>query len=424
VLILIFSCLGTFLDGMSFTIFLFFLAPIAEYFDTSIVSLGLIQALSYVAGIVGGFIFGILADRRGRRIGLIAAIALFSVMTLLSGLAPSFEILLVLRILAGIGIGGESGVAFAYLMESLDPSAKRGAASGLLQSMIVIGGLGSTFLFVQTSAAFGELAWRWAFAIMGALGIVALVMRLFMPESRVWIESRNNLVTGGTRGPSMASTLKKLVSRRMLLTVLLMTFAFYGAYAFSTYSTAYMQTVLALDAAGIGNLNYLGQAISLIAWFGGGWLSDKLGRRGAFVALSALGSVFYIYFVVVTIITGGLVDGGITLLISALIPLFAASGYFGVQGAWLSELFPTEIRSTAQNLSYYIGRGLGAGIMPFVGLLIATNLGYDVGFAMCLGLIGTAGALLIALMLPETKGKVLVEEAAIANTPQAAEQHN
>jgi SHS family lactate transporter-like MFS transporter len=411
VMILIFSCLGTFLDGMSFAIFLFFLAPIAAYFHTSLVNIGLIQALSYIAGILGGFLFGVLSDRRGRRIGLIASIALFSGATLLSGIAPNFEILLVLRIVAGIGIGGESGVAFAYLMESLDKNAKRGAASGALQAMIVVGGLASTFLFVQTSTHFGADAWRWAFIILGSVGVISLIMRLFMPESRTWLEARNAQLETRTRAEPLGTTMKRLVSVRMLQTILLMTFAFFGAYAFSTYSTAFMQTTLHLDPASVGNLNYLGQVLALIAWFGGGLLSDRMGRRGAFSLLTVVGTVFYVYFAAVNIVSGNALTGGITLLISGLIPLFAASGYFGVQGAWLSELFPTEIRSTAQNLSYYIGRGLGAGVMPFLGLLLATQLGLGVGFALGLGIIGTIGALIVARTLPETKGKELTSAA-------------
>jgi SHS family lactate transporter-like MFS transporter len=408
-LIIVFSCLGTLLDGMNFTLFLLFLAPMALYFGTSLDNIAVIQSLSYIAGIVGGIGFGLIADRRGRRLGMVLTIALFSVATLASAFSPTFAILLVLRIIAGVGIGGESGVAFAYLMESLTGAkARRGGASGLLMSMIAVGALAATFVYVQTASAFGKDAWRVAFIIMGAVGIVALVVRFFMPESRAWSAMKEAQLTVAPQDrPRLATVVRPLLSIRMLKIIIMMTFAFLGAYAAATYGPAYLQTTLKLGPSTVGNLSYIVDVLALAAWLFGGYLADRVGRRRAFLILSAFGTAIYVFFTVSSILSGGSLVS--TLLWSspvviAYLLLQAGTGYFGVQGVWVAEMFPTEIRSTAQNVAYYVGRGLGAGVLPLVGLTIATSLGSDLRIAIAFGGIGTLGAFVLALFLPETRG--------------------
>lgn len=120
--------------------FYLFSCPLAEYFETSVVNITVIQATSYLAGIIGGILFRIIADRKGRRLGLALTVATYSIFTLLSGFASSFSELLAMRIIAGIGIGGESGIAFAYLNEVYHAkNNRRGLFNGALQSMFVFG---------------------------------------------------------------------------------------------------------------------------------------------------------------------------------------------------------------------------------------------------------------------------------------------
>jgi dipeptide/tripeptide permease len=81
--------------------------------------------------------------------------------------------------------------------------------------------------------------------------------------------------------------------------------------------------------------------------------------------------------------------------------------YFGVQGVWLGELYPTHARATAQNFVYYVARAIGAGIAPLLALSVATGLGFDVRMAVALAFIGTAGALVFSRLIPETLGTEL-----------------
>src|SRR5260370_7915309 len=140
VLILLFSFLGTVFAGADFSIFLFFMVPLAEQFGVSLVDISIIQACSYVIGIVGGLIFGRIADRFGRRLGLTLTVAMFGIFTLLTAFATDYWTLMIVRILTGVGIGGEAGIAFAYVNEALPArGGRRGLMSGLLQSMFLVG---------------------------------------------------------------------------------------------------------------------------------------------------------------------------------------------------------------------------------------------------------------------------------------------
>lgn len=417
-----FSFLGTLLDGADFGIFLLFLAPLAAYFGTSLVNVAVIQASSYLAGIVGGIAFGMIADHWGRRWGLTLTVATYSVFTLLSALAPSFQILLILRIIAGIGIGGESGIAFSYMMEAYpNRGARRGTASGLLQTMFIVGSLFATFLYVQTSAAFGKEAWRGAFAILGIGALLAVAVRLFMPESHVWLAAHNQERGQANRASGefvkdknvFAELFHPSFAARTILTMLLMTFAFFGAYAVGTYGSAMWQTTYKLPAPTVGAIGYASSVIAIVAYLTGGVLADIIGRRNAFMVMAAIGTVAYVAFGIIGMSVAGSVNAAspwTSPLVLVYLAISLGFGYFGAQGVWLSELFPTRVRSSGQNLAYYVGRAIGAGIAPLAALTIATSLGHDARLAITFGVIGTLGTLIVSLFLPETKGIQLGQE--------------
>jgi MFS family permease len=410
-----FSFLGTLLDGADFGIFLLFLAPLAKYFGTSLVNIGVIQATSYLAGIIGGILFGMIADQWGRRWGLTLTVATYSVFTLLSAFAPTFPILLVLRIVAGIGIGGESGIAFAYMMEAYpNRNARRGTASGLLQTMFIFGSLFATFLYVQTSAAFGVQAWRAAFAILGGGALIAVLIRLFMPESHVWRAAQGQLkIEPGSKKFALTELLQPTLVRRTILTTLLMTFAFFGAYAAGTYGAALWQTTYKLPAANVGAISYAGSVIAIVAYVTGGLLADAIGRRRAFIVMAAIGTVAYLAFGILGLSSTTHVNPSnpwTSPLVYLYLAISLGFGYFGAQGVWLSELFPTRVRSSGQNIAYYIGRAIGAGLAPLAALIIATDIGLGIRLAIAFGVIGTLGTLLVSLFLPETKGGQLAVE--------------
>jgi len=405
------ATVGTLLDGADFAVLLIFLVPIARYFDVSVLTVTLIHATSYIAGIAGGILFGILADRRGRRTSLAAAVAVFSLFTLAAAFAPSIWWLLVLRVLAGIGIGGESGVAFALINESLPGRrGRRGTLSGLVQTMFIFGNVLALVLFAITTATAGPEAWRWAFGLLGVCGLLAFAIRYGMPESPRWLAQ----VNGGAARPSsqevLAEILRPPLRSTTARTALLMTTAFFGAYAVITYGPSMWQQSYHLPSGVVAILGYGGSAAAILGYVVNGALSDRVGRRRAFVIFGVLGALAYAAFGLTTVTGWGTIAATGYLASPVFFTFLAAQfgyGYHGSQGVWLSELYPTKVRATAQNLVYYVGRAIGAGLAPVAALSMSQAVGGDFRLAITLGGIGAASTALVALTLPETSNKPL-----------------
>lgn len=406
------ATLGTLLDGADFAVLLIFLVPIAHYFGVPVLTVTLIHATSYLAGIAGGIFFGIVADRFGRRISLAAAVAVFSVFTLAAAFSPSIWWMLVLRALAGVGIGGESGVAFALINESLPGRrGRRGTLSGLVQTMFIFGNVLALVLFAVTTFTAGSEAWRWSFGILGVCGLLAFAIRFGMPESPQWLAQAK---AGAHLRPSarevLAEVLRPPLRSTTVKTALLMSTAFFGAYAVITYGPSMWQQSYHLPSGVVAVLGYGGSAAAILGYVVNGMLSDRVGRRRAFVIFGVVGTVAYIAFGLITVSGWGNIATTGYLASPVFFAFLAVQfgyGYHGSQGVWLSELYPTKVRATAQNLVYYVGRAIGAGLAPVVALSIAQAAGGDFRLAITLGVVGAVGTALVALTLPETRDKPL-----------------
>lgn len=406
--VLTFSFLGTVFDGADFASFILFLAPLAADFHTSLLGMEAIQASSYLAGIAGALLFGLLADRYGRRAGMATTVAVYSLASLASAFAPNYGALFALRLVAGLGIGGEAGLAIAYLNEAWHPR-RRGVASAGLQGMFLVGSAVATALFTWTDARFGADAWRWSFGLLGAGALLAAAVRLWMPESRVWLSR-----TDPGRRQAARALWPALRSAGLLrLTALLAgltTCTFFAAYAVETYAPSTLLTVYRLTPAAAGSIVFLALAVILVAYLVFGALSDRWGRRAALAAASAFGVIGFLGYGVLWASRADLGPKPGTLPAATLIALLwmlAAAGPLGVQGAWFAELYPTEVRAAAVNVAYYVGRGLGGGLAPLAALAVAQRLGGDLRLAMLLGLVGVLVAPALVLRLPETRGQPL-----------------
>jgi SHS family lactate transporter-like MFS transporter len=405
-LILLFAGAGTVFDGANFAILLLFLAPLAQYFKTSLLALAVLQAVSYLAGIADGFVFGIIADRWGRRAGLTLTVAAYSLFGLASAFSPDFAALFLLRVLTGLGIGGETGIAYAYLNEARGTS-RRGAYSGLLQGMFPLGSFLATFLFVTTSHWYGAEAWRYAFAYLGGAAVLAALIRLLLPESGPWLEYRRARRENRVSAPSELGVLFGPDRRRpTLLLAGLMTFGFLGSTAVTTYAPAVWLTVYRVNVATIGDLGYLGTLSIFPSFVLFGVLSDLWGRRRAFIASAAVGTAGYAFYAWLVATGADRVSRTAPLgspAFAAYMWMLFAAGYLGIQGVWMAEILPTGVRATGINLSYYLGRGLGGGLAPLAALALTHLLALDLRWAVVAGLLGTLGAAVFAVFLPETR---------------------
>src|ERR1700761_4192861 len=173
------SFLGWTLDAFDFFILVFVLKDIAQEFHTD-VSVAILLTLAVRP--IGAFIFGRAADRWGRRPTLMVDVLLYSILEFASGFAPSLTVLIILRALYGIAMGGEWGVGASLTMESIPPHA-RGFVSGLLQSGYPTG-------YFIASAVYGLLfpiiGWRGMFMVGVVPALLVLYIRRSVPESPSW----------------------------------------------------------------------------------------------------------------------------------------------------------------------------------------------------------------------------------------------
>jgi len=183
---LIASFLGWTLDAFDFFIVVMVLTEIAADFGRSNADMAFTLGVTLAFRPVGAFIFGLLADRYGRRIPLMIDVVFYSVIEIASGLAPNYTTFLILRALFGIGMGGEWGVGASLAMEAV-PARWRGILSGVLQEGYAIGYLMASLAYLFVFPYFG---WRTMFFIGGAPAILAWFIRRKVKESEVWERTR------------------------------------------------------------------------------------------------------------------------------------------------------------------------------------------------------------------------------------------
>src|SRR4051812_29903827 len=178
--------LGWALDALDFFLLTFVLSRVAREFRRTIPEVAFAITLTLMMRPLGAFIFGLLGDKFGRRVPLMADIIFYSLMELLTAFAPNFTVFLLLRALYGIGMGGEWGLGASLAMESL-PTEARGLFSGILQQGYAVGYLLAALVYWIVFPLFG---WRGLF-IAGALpALLVLYIRARVPESPVWEKHR------------------------------------------------------------------------------------------------------------------------------------------------------------------------------------------------------------------------------------------
>src|SRR5579884_3357752 len=181
------GCLGWTLDAFDFFLVVYCLTAIGREFHVRDADVALSIFLTLAFRPLGAFIFGLMADRYGRRLPLVLNLVFYSFMEVLSGLAPNFTTFLILRALFGIGMGGEWGVGASLAMESV-PARLRGFFSGLLQQGYAVGSLLASICYF---ALFEKTGWRPLFFIGGLPALLAIFVQVRVKESEVWRSARS-----------------------------------------------------------------------------------------------------------------------------------------------------------------------------------------------------------------------------------------
>jgi SHS family lactate transporter-like MFS transporter len=331
--------LGWSLDALDFFLLTFVLVPISREFGRSIPEVAFAITLTLMARPLGAFLFGLLGDKFGRRIPLMIDIVFYSLMELLTAFAPNFTVFLVLRVLFGIGMGGEWGLGASLAMESL-PTATRGLFSGILQQGYAVGYLLAALVYWMVFPHFG---WRGLF-IAGALpALLVIYIRAHVPESPVWQRDRGKRKQASVR----LSVLLRQHGLLFIYAALLMTAFNYMSHGTQDLYPTYLeqQRGFGVNAKSIISIVYATGAICSGTVLG--FWSQKWGRRRVIVLSAACGMLLIPLWIFAPS-TGLLIVGGFLIQ-------FMVQGAWGVVPVHLNELSPPDFRGTFPGLVYQLG---------------------------------------------------------------------
>jgi len=391
------ASLGWMLDSMDIMLYSMVLSHMMADLGMSKGTAGLMASLTLASSAVGGIFFGILADRIGRTRAMIATILIYSTFTAACGLSQNVYQLALFRILLGLGMGGEWACGAALVAETW-PARHRGKALGIMQSSWAIGyGLAAAI----TGLVLPRFGWRAVFFVGIFPALFTLWIRRHVPEPEIWLRSRGERKTQ----PSLAGLLSLWRSgqrKHLLVTTAANAGTMFAYWGLFTWIPAYLSLPVESGGAGLDIVRtstwiILMQAGTWLGYVSFGFVADAVGRVRTYAG--------YIFTAAVLVpIYASTQNPDYLLLIGPLVGFFG-SGYFSGFGAITAELFPTSIRASAQGITYNIGRGISAAA-PFLVSVVSGGHGLSAAFMIVALSFFFAG--IMALMIPETRGRELV----------------
>jgi len=384
------ALLGWTMDAFDYFLVVLVYADVGREFGVSLTDMALLTTVTLVMRPVGAFIFGLWADRVGRRVPLMADVILYSVVGFLCAFAPNYTVLLVLRLLYGIGMGGEWGLGAALAMEKL-PSNRRGFFSGVLQQGYSMGYLLASLAYLVLHAGLG-LSWRWLFALSIVPALISLLIRARVGESEVWETTKETMRRHHT---SLRTVIfNGPVLRRFGYLVLLMTaFNWMSHGTQDVYPTFLKSTEHGGAALAASTASWIVIVYNVGAMIGGmvfGGLSERFGRRRTIMFCAVLGLPIVPLFAFST--TAAM------LCLGSFLMQIAVQGAWGVVPAHLTEMSPDAIRGFYPGVTYQLGNCLAAFNLPIQEALAEHN-GYP--FA----LVATVVPVLVVLFVLTWLGK-------------------
>ncbi|HUU33675.1 MAG TPA: MFS transporter [Vicinamibacterales bacterium] len=387
------ASLGWMLDSFDVMLYSLVLAALIQdpVLQMSTAVAGQLGALTLLSAAVGGVVFGVLADRIGRKRALMAAVLIYSVFTAACGLVQNVAQLAVFRILLGFGMGGEWATGVALVSETF-PARHRGKALAFVQSSWAIGYGLAALVNLLVMPVWG---WRGVFFVGVIPALFTLWIRRRVEEPELWQRT-----PAAARG--RISDLFTAGRRRVTIFIILMNACcLFGWWGLNLWVPAYLN--LPVERGGIGlssaAMSWFVIAMQVGMWFGYlsfGYLADALGRKRTYIAFVLAASLLLPLY--------GYLRQPVLLLLLGPFVAFFGTGYFSGFGAVIAELYPTAMRATAAGVGYNVGR-IASAAAPFVVGSLAGSRGFGVAFGI------TGAAFFLAALawfgIPDTQNKEL-----------------
>jgi MFS family permease len=371
--------LGWALDGFDVMLYALVLGTLIRELSLTKPIAGLLGSLTLIASGFGGVLFGIVADRWGRRPALVGSLLVYSVFTFACGLSATIWQLGVFRFLLGLGMGGEWTSGAALVSETW-PDQHRGKAMGLMQCAWSVGYAAAALV---VALVLPWLGWRAVFFVGILPAFLAIWVQKGIDESAEW--QRLRLTRRAAMAPFRAIFAPQYRRLTLLLTALSATtiFSYWGL---NLWMPAYFSLPVSQGGVGLSTnaataLVVLTQVGTFFGYLSFGFVADAIGRKRSFLIYILTGAALIVIFSSTRNVWA--------LALLAPVTTFFATGFFSGFGAVTGELYPTAIRATATGFTYNVGR-IGSAISPFAVGSLADTRGFGVAFlvlafALCLG---------------------------------------
>lgn len=366
------ALLGWTMDAFDYFIVVLVYADIAKTFHHSKAEVAFVTTATLIMRPVGALLFGLWADRVGRRLPLMVDVMFYSVVGFLCAFAPNFTVLVILRLLYGIGMGGEWGLGAALAMEKV-PVQRRGFFSGLLQEGYALGYLLASVAALVVIDWLG-LSWRWLFGLSIVPALISLVIRYRVEESEVWEAAQEQMKLTSTR---IRDVLRDgAIIRRFIYLALLMTAFNWMSHGtqdvYPTFLGAHANQGAALSSTTVRLIVVVYNVGAIIGGLVFGTLSQRFSRRYTVVFCAVLALPIVPLF--------AYSRGAAMLCLGSFLMQLFVQGAWGVIPAHLTEMSPDAIRGLYPGVTYQLGNLLAAFNLPIQERL-AESHGYPFALA-------------------------------------------
>ncbi|SFG49733.1 MFS transporter [Sporolactobacillus nakayamae] len=384
------SIVGYAMDGLDMMMLAFVLPLIIAYYSINPAQAGSISTITMLGVVIGGYIFGILADSYGRVRVFTWTILIFSVFTGLCAFAPNFETFNIFRFLSGLGLGGEFGIGMTLVTETWPKKLRTRATS-----YVALGYQAGTILATLTAAFIApHFGWKGVFLVGVIPALLAWWSRRSLKEPDIWLKTKNEKKTSISIVELFKGWRVTGTTIGLILICSVQNFGYFGIMNWmpTMLATQHHYTINGTVVWTISTV--IGMVLGIITF---AWLADKWGRKPAYITFQICAAIIvWIYFQI---------DSPTLLVALGSVLGFFVNGMMGGYGALLAEHYATRARSTAENIIFNTGRFIGSFGPLIIGFMALNHsLSAALGTISCVYIIA---ALSMFFLVPETKGKDL-----------------